>query len=483
VPESFLRIAIVIDGLVQPAWICRVIDFVRAHHRLAAFTIVPSSNAPRGVAERLFRLVDDRLFSRTADGFTSCDVSKQLDGVARELSPTNLDLVLAFASQPQTAIETWSVDLDGWNEFVARKPFTEAILKSRGKVIARTTGMTDGISFRRAFARLGMRAAAMIEAELDRRARGSDAPPQRITHRQAAQPPRFGGSAITAFSSARGWIAKWLRERRTRRQWGLAVSFDPNTHADFAQFHPITPPPDRIWADPFVIADGERVWIFIEEMEFTTDRGVLAVMEVHRDGTWSAPQRVLERDFHLSYPCVFRWNGELFMVPDTRFNRTIELYRCTQMPDRWELDTVLMTEIDAVDTTVFKHDRRWWMYFTTPSGDRAGLDRLWLHHADSPRGPWMPHRWNPLECDVVGGRCGGRPFMRDGKLLRAVQIGTPYYGYALGLREIVTLTPDAWEERLVETILPNWSADLAGMHTLNVDGDVAVVDVMRFRSG
>lgn len=244
-------------------------------------------------------------------------------------------------------------------------------------------------------------------------------------------------------------------------------------------FHRIVPPPDRLWADPFVVAEGDRAWIFLEELVFAEDRGVISVLEARRDGTWSPPRRILERPYHLSYPCIIRWNGELFMLPETHENRTIELYRCVEFPYRWEPDSVLMRDVSAVDATVFEASGRWWMYYATDSGDAAGFDRLWLFHAPAPRGPWTPHRWNPLECNVAGGRPGGRPFLRDGKLLRATQDGAPWYGHAIRLREIVTLTPDEWEEREVGTILPGWTAGIIGTHTLNVDGDVAVVDAVQ----
>jgi hypothetical protein len=300
--------------------------------------------------------------------------------------------------------------------------------------------------------------------------------------RRTSSPPAGSMQTIRrALSSARAFASEKYRARYTRKQWSVAFTFDPSARWDFARFHPIIPPPDRIYADPFVIQDGDRAWIFIEEMLFSDKRGFLSVLEVRRDGTWSPPRPILQLPIHLSYPCVFRWDSGLWMVPDTRFNHTVELYRCVRVPDQWELDTVLMKNIDAVDTTLFEAHGRWWMLHATPSGDRAGLDRLWLYHADSPRGPWTSHAMNPLECDVMGGRAGGRPVERDGKLLRPVQIGTPYYGHSIGLREIVTLTPELWEERRVGVIAPDWTPGLAGTHTLNVDGDVRVIDVLRVR--
>lgn len=464
-----LRVGVVVDATVQPAWIVRVIDSIRTSHQLAFVRVAgPRRHEQRNPLRLLFERIDDRLFGRKGPGVAPREIEAFEDGDA--------DVVLAFTPDLEIEGEVWRVDLDGWDEFARNKPFTEAVLTSQGKVIARTTGMRELISFRRARSRLGLRAASMIEEELSRRARGGSRPPARIERRERL--PRAGlfATARRSALSAREWLLHWYRGRFTSRQWFVGISFDGSR-----RFHEIVPPKDRIWADPFVIADEDRVWIFVEEMLFATNRGTLAVIEAQRDGTWSPPTTILDLPIHLSYPCVFRWNQTLFMVPDTRFHKTVELYRCVETPAKWELDTVLLRDIDGVDPTLFEANGRWWLYVTTPSGDAAGLDRLLLFHATTPRGPWTPHPWNPLECDVMGGRSGGRPFIRDGRLVRAVQLSTPWYGHSIGIREIVTLSEDAWEERLVETIGPDWAPGLGATHTLNVDGGVTVIDGMRFR--
>lgn len=271
-------------------------------------------------------------------------------------------------------------------------------------------------------------------------------------------------------------LAAKFEYRFMRDHWRIGIAFGNGP------FRPIVPPRDRFWADPFVLAEGDRAWVFVEELVYPVKRGFISVIEVHRGGTWKPPRRILERPYHLSYPCVFRWNGDVFMVPESSANNTVELFRCTEFPDRWEHDTTLMTNIRAADPTVFERNGRWWMYVATEAAPKA-FHVLSLYHAPSPRGPWTPHRRNPLETNVIGGRPAGRPFHRDARWLRATQIGTPRYGAAMQLREIVTLTPDAWEERERAVLRPDWMAGLAGAHTFNVDGDVTVIDGLRLHFG
>jgi len=462
--------------MTQPAWVCRVLEHVRSKHTLAQLIPVPETPCEReSPAMRLFHRMDDAIYGRAADGLTPCDATPYVAGVPTAVQ--RVDVVLAFAPCEPAAAEVWTIHRND--------ALTEATVRAGEKVIARTTAMPDAISRRRAMSRLGLRTAAMLQHALD--GYGNRIPSRPIGPISPIGPMEMGlmGPMGLMGRMVYGYAQRKVRDRFTHGQWSIAFSFDPAAIAalDFRRFHHVVPPRDRLWADPFVVADGDRAWVFLEEMLYAEDRGVISVMEVRRDGTWSQPRRILERPYHLSYPCVFRWNGGWCMVPESGGNRTVELYRCVEFPYRWEPQTVLMPDVHAVDTTLFEAHGRWWMFYATDSGDAAGFDRLWLHFADTPLGPWTPHPANPLECDVIGGRPGGRPFVHQGKLVRAGQIGAPWYGHAIQLRELVTLTPDHWEEREVARITPDWAPGSSGTHTLNADGGVMVVDAVRERWG
>ncbi len=44
-------------------------------------------------------------------------------------------------------------------------------------------------------------------------------------------------------------------------------------------------------------------------------QGRLEVCELHDDGSIDGWRVALEEDFHLSFPMVFDWNGEVWMIP------------------------------------------------------------------------------------------------------------------------------------------------------------------------
>jgi hypothetical protein len=185
---------------------------------------------------------------------------------------------------------------------------------------------------------------------------------------------------------------------------------------------------------------------------------------------------VLERDYHLSYPYTFTWHGELFMIPETAANRSVELYRAVRPPYEWAFDRVLLTDVRLVDATVVEIGGRWWMFAGSVTRGGSRCDELDVYYADSPLGPWLPHRRNPVISDVRHARPAGRPFELDGQWYRPAQDCSRRYGYAVALRRIVQLDPDRFEEEAVSTLTPDWAPNVVATHTVNAVDGLTVID-------
>ncbi len=478
-----MRVALLLDSATQPAWICRLIGTLR--EKIVAIEVREAPRRKPGFLERnLLERIDAAKFAKPDDALAPCEVPSVFGSIA------GADIVLDFTNRERGA-NVWTLHHDAVADFLAQRPITTAELRANGVPIARAQARTDPISLHRGLSRLGWKSAAMIaraiegwpaSIDLDTGSMRASRTPGTVIatarmRSSIAASARMPLSIAASARSVRRYVSQQIIDRFMHEQWLVGVRF-----GERGRFLPITPPDDRLWADPFVVIEGGRVFVFVEELVFREGRGTIAVMEVRRDGTFTLPRRILERPHHLSYPCVFRWDGHYYMLPETGENATVELYRCRSFPDEWEPAAVLMRGIDATDATMFEHAGRWWMYLSTaPDGET--FDELSLFHAGSPLGPWSAHPRNPILSSVVGGRCAGRPFLRDGRLLRAAQIGARRYGHSIQLREIVMLTADECVEREAETILPNWTSGLAGAHTYNVEGDVTVIDGVRYRWG
>jgi hypothetical protein len=178
----------------------------------------------------------------------------------------------------------------------------------------------------------------------------------------------------------------------------------------------------------------------------------------------------------MSYPFLLPVGDEIYLLPETSENRTLELYRATKFPFEWTLDRVLLRDVALVDTTPFLCDGIWY-FFTS----LAETGETLLFYADRFDGEWRYHPMNPICSDVRRSRSAGALFYRQGKLMRPAQDCSVRYGYALALNEITMLSPTEYSEKLVETILPDWGDGLLGTHTLNVADSIEVIDGLRMR--
>lgn len=306
-------------------------------------------------------------------------------------------------------------------------------------------------------------------------------PPEGSTHwsvRRMAQ--RTGMSPSTV---QRIWAELGLKVRHQTTNGHWFVAWAPREGGlpgiDYLpRFREVPSPPGHFLADPFLAEHEGRTFVFVESCPHRRSAGVIAVLELRGESV-SEPVTVLDRGYHLSYPAVFRWNDDWYMTPETASNRTVELYRAVEFPWRWELDTVLLRGVYAVDPTLFEHDGRWWLYTNIASFGASPADELHLFWADSPRGPFTPHGANPVVSDVRRARPAGMPLVHNGNLYRPGQNSAIRYGHSMTMSRVDRLDPQHYREVPTGKILADWLPGAICTHTLNVSDRYVVTDGMR----
>jgi hypothetical protein len=270
------------------------------------------------------------------------------------------------------------------------------------------------------------------------------------------------------------WLALGWRD-----QWRIGYYFADET-ADAAHrpedLRHLVPPHDRDWADPFIVERHGRSYIFFEEFPYLTGKGHISMLEIGADGEPGVPRRALVRPYHLSYPFIFSWNGELYMLPETAQNGTVELYRCEEFPDRWTLHTVLLEGIHAVDATLLRQPDRWWLFVNVAEPGADPNEELHLYWSETPLGPWRPHAANPVISDARRARGAGPLYRRDGLLYRPSQDCSHAYGHAVSINRVDVLDLQRYEETPVGRIGPEWSEEMRCLHTYGAVGRLRVVD-------
>ncbi len=276
--------------------------------------------------------------------------------------------------------------------------------------------------------------------------------------------------------------------RKVRRmlfpdQWILLYDMRDGLSQSLWRFKRIIPPRDRFWADPHVVYRDGTYHIFIEEFVYKSGKAHISRIEMDERGNYSEPRKVLDRPYHLSYPFVFEWNRDYYMIPESSANQSVELYKSVAFPDKWELCATLMENVTAVDATLFPHGRKWWLFTNIREhGGASKWDELFLFYADTPLSTnWTPHPGNPVVSDVRRSRPAGRIFEHGGHLYRPSQNSGGEYGYGLKINRIVALSETEYREEEASSIEPNWAGDLRGIHTLSHANRLTVVDANRSR--
>ena len=520
------RLGLLVDGLVQERW---VVDAVRAALTLPGACLVTIAVAAHdrssSVAHRLHHVLDaveGQLRCRHEHLLSTVDIATWFRGVprveitlektangwtpdeagVRTMRSAAADAWLCLCAEPPHrplpdlaphGVLGLEVGIDvaagsrwaGAAEVAARSPVTIARVvdycSAGGGAVYEGFGATIGNSARRNRLVALRRAIDFFKRSLIAVARtGSSAARAELpTNYPVGPKPTMArvlrlGWRLAARIATNRWIALgW------HRQWQIAYSFGDGARPELRSLRYLVPPRDRFWADPFAVTEGGRLFVFFEEFRYRSHRGRIVAIEVDEQGKASPPVPVLERPYHLSYPFLFRWRGGLYMLPETAENGTVELYRCEELPSRWRLERVLLTNVRAYDATLWQQGDRWWMFVSIASHGTDGNDELYLYSsAVTPLGPWIPHPKNPVVVDTRRARSAGPLFMLDGTLYRPSQDCSGTYGQSISINRVDTLDEHDYQETPVERIEPGWQRDIMCVHTIGGIERLRLLDVL-----
>ncbi|MDB5821354.1 MAG: hypothetical protein JWR21_58 [Herminiimonas sp.] len=260
--------------------------------------------------------------------------------------------------------------------------------------------------------------------------------------------------------------------------WGVGYTFGDWHNAVLWRGRVIKNPTGRYLADPFAMEHEGSHYVVLEDYDHAKSKGTISAYKVNKSGAFPLGV-VLEENFHLSFPFLFRHGGEIYMVPESSDNRDIRAYRAVDFPRKWELAAVLMSGVQAVDTTIFQSGGRWWMLTTiNPTGHGANDAELHVFSSDSPLDGWKPHNANPVIMDASRGRSGGLLF-KGGEIYRVAQRhGFQQYGIGSSVYRIAEINEKRYIEEHVQDIDPKFFKGAKGTHHLHHNAGLTVFDYL-----
>lgn len=176
-------------------------------------------------------------------------------------------------------------------------------------------------------------------------------------------------------------------------------------------------------ADPFLF--HKSTWfMFMEVVNKPNKLGEIGLATSKNGINWHYQSIVLKEPFHLSYPYVFEDDDTVWMIPETKQDNSVRLYRAIDFPKKWKLENILIEGKPYADSSVFKHQDLWWMFTTLNH-----CNDLLLYFSEHLTGPWQMHPQSPIAYfDPKKARCAGRVINYDGNLIRFAQNCKNIYG-------------------------------------------------------
>lgn len=241
-----------------------------------------------------------------------------------------------------------------------------------------------------------------------------------------------------------------------------------------SHYNIVNAPKGTCIADPFLYEgeNGEH-FLFVELFDKKENKACIAYYSIV-EGKPEYHGKIIEQPYHMSYPCVFDYDGAHYMIPETSANLSVELYRAVEFPNKWEKVKDLVTGVRYVDTTVLKQDDTYYAVSYRKCGGYWYLDAFKLDMEQQ-----SLHRIVSKTFPTNVGRPAGGFFTRQG-LMRPAQNCGRKYGESVILYQVDRIDSDAYEEHEVtrmEASHISMGVRPNRIHTYNCDSLYECVDV------
>lgn len=261
--------------------------------------------------------------------------------------------------------------------------------------------------------------------------------------------------------------------------WALFIGKGDFITSTLFRLNPAKLPKNEFWADPFIYYYDKDYYVFFENYNYKTKKGKISCGRVEGRNLVDIKD-VLEMEYHLSHPYIFKEDDKIYLMPETQQNNRLEIYECIEFPNKWELYSTAFDGEKVVDAFFYNDEQKQkWLFVNKKANDNCSSDsELYIYKVDSLKMDKMePHKNNPVIIDSRVARNGGPIFKYENKYYRPSQANIDgIYGAALNINEINKLSIEEYNEETVVTVKPNFYKGLISMHHLHQVNDLFVFD-------
>jgi hypothetical protein len=228
-------------------------------------------------------------------------------------------------------------------------------------------------------------------------------------------------------------------------------------------------------ADPFTAEIDNGMYLYYEELSFWKGKGQLMVADGFELKRKKKVVGITDPAVHLSYPYIFKHNGEVYCIPEISALNQVALYRVNPAePWKFEKLGVILEGERFVDSSIIFYQDKFWL-FTSVSG-KPGT--LYIFYSNELLGNFNAHPLNPIPIANETSRSAGKLFMVNQKLYMPCQNPAKCYGGSVIINELTRLNETEFEYTKAFELLPQYPYE-KGLHTINFHNNLVIVDGKR----
>ena len=226
---------------------------------------------------------------------------------------------------------------------------------------------------------------------------------------------------------------------------------------------------NKWFADPFIYKDSpEQIELFVEEFDYAVGRGRIGHLIISKRSCKIEKLTILlEKETHLSFPVIYRIDGEIYVHPENSASGSSYMYRYDEDIDKLVEPVEVLNE-PVTDAIIVEDNGHFEMYATkapVPNGKE-----LFIYQSESFWGPYK-YKESKVFNKAFARMAGMFIKKKDGILVRPAQdCDGGDYGQAVHFME---------GDKVVLSLMPP-SSRYAGLHTFNTYGETFIVDLKRY---
>lgn len=247
---------------------------------------------------------------------------------------------------------------------------------------------------------------------------------------------------------ARHMTIPFLYRNKAGNEYTIVTSLDESPlSVDTSNMVAIRPeqfkmhPTCKFMADPFIVREGGDFYIFYEEMsaKMNSTWGDISVLHSKNLKDWERIGVALDESFHLSFPNVFKYENEWYMIPETSAIGEIRLYKASDFPLEWTLHATLIPDYYGVDPALVQKDGIWYLMCNSDN-------ELQLFFSKTLTGNYTKHPCSPIRTGLQETRPAGPIFSINDTLYYSTQRHDGGYGTSVALFRIDSLTTSCFKD-------------------------------------